>query len=38
MHYRLGSALVEVKLVWTAVPRRERQDMIKDVGDESLLM
>ncbi|KAM3276475.1 hypothetical protein ACQJBY_044712 [Aegilops geniculata] len=38
MHYRLGSALVEVKLVWTAVLRRERQDMIKDVGDESLLM
>ncbi|XP_037441614.1 uncharacterized protein LOC119309801 [Triticum dicoccoides] len=38
MHYKLGSALVEVKLVWTAVPRRERQDMIKDVGDESLLM
>lgn len=31
MHYKLGSALVEVKLVWTAV-------MIKDVGDESLLM
>ncbi|XP_048575021.1 uncharacterized protein LOC125556310 [Triticum urartu] len=38
MHYKLGSALVEVKLVWTALPRREREDMIKDVGDESLLM
>ncbi|XP_044950061.1 uncharacterized protein LOC123399740 [Hordeum vulgare subsp. vulgare] len=37
-HYKLGSALVEVKLVWTAVPRREIQDMIKVVGDESLLM
>ena len=38
VHRKLGSALVELKLSWTAVPRRQRLNMIKDVGDESLLM
>ncbi|KAM0847459.1 hypothetical protein ACQ4PT_054997 [Festuca glaucescens] len=39
IHRKMGSALVEVKVIWTAVPRRQRQaGLIKQVGDESLLM
>jgi hypothetical protein len=38
IHRKMGSALLEVKVIWTAVPRRQRQGLIKEVGDESLLM
>ncbi|KAM0897125.1 hypothetical protein ACQ4PT_022744 [Festuca glaucescens] len=38
IHRKMGSALVEVKVIWTVVPRRHIQGLIKEVGDEILLM
>ena len=35
---RLGATLVEVKVTWTAVPRRQRPNMFKMVGNQLLLL
>ena len=38
LHRKLGATELEVKVTWTAVPRRQRHNVFKEVGDQQLLL